>query len=124
MRHQRAERDAMMVGGSSPPSKKRAASKSFMDDIDDLHGEVIQSMTAQERREQDRFSLDVKSPKGYKTREVQLTRTYLWGDEQSSSGGESVGVKVTWEPEAGSREKTIVKEIRLNPDKIDEGGMT
>jgi hypothetical protein len=74
--------------------------KSFMDDIDDPHGEVWQSMTAQERREQDRFSLDVKSPKGYKTREVQLTRTYLWGDEQSSSGGESVGVKVTWEPES------------------------
>jgi hypothetical protein len=54
---------------------------------------------------------------------VQLTRTYLWGDEQSSSGGESVGVKVTWEPETGSSAKTIVKEIRLNPDKIDEGGM-
>jgi hypothetical protein len=66
-----------MEGGSSPPSKKRTAAKSFMDDIDDPHGEVRQSMTAQERREQDRFSLDVKSPKGYKTREVQLTRTYL-----------------------------------------------
>jgi hypothetical protein len=124
MRHQRAERDAIMEGGSSPPSKKRTASKTFMDDIDDPNGEVRQSMTAQERREQDRFSLDVKSPKGYKTREVQLTRTDLWGDEQSSSGGESVAVKVTWEPETGSRAKTIVKEIRLNPDKIDEGGMT
>ena len=124
MRHQRAERDAMMEGGSSPPSKKRATSKSFLDDIDDPHGEVWQSMTAQERREQDRFNLEVKSPKGYKTREVQLTRTYLWGDEQSSSGGETVGVKVTWEPETGSSEKKIVKEIRMNPDKIDEEGMT
>ena len=56
--------------------------------------------------------------------EVQLTRTYLWGDEQSSSGGETVGVKVTWEPETGSSEKKIVKEIRMNPDKIDEEGMT
>jgi hypothetical protein len=54
-----------------------------MDDIDDPRGEVWQSMTAQERREQDRFSLDVKSPRGYKTREVQLTRTYLWGEEES-----------------------------------------
>jgi hypothetical protein len=99
MKHQRAERDALMEGGSSPPSKKRAASKSLMDDIDDPNGEVWRSMSAQERRESDRFMLDVKSPKGYKTREVQLTRTYLWGDEQSSSGGESVGVKVTWEPD-------------------------
>jgi hypothetical protein len=103
MRSERAERDAIIEGGSSPPSKKRAASKTFMDDIDDHHGEVRQSMTAQERREQDRFSLDVKSPRGYKTREVQLTRTYLWEDEQSSFGGESVGVKVTWEPESGSK---------------------
>ncbi len=95
MRHQGAERNTIMAGGSSPPSKKRAASKSLMDDIDDPHGEVRQSMTARERGEHDRFSLDVKSPKGYKTREVQLTRTYLRGDEQSSSGGESVGVKVT-----------------------------
>jgi hypothetical protein len=124
MRSQRAERDAIMEGGSSPPSKKRTASKTFMDDVDDPHGEVRLAMTAQERREQDRFSLDVKSPKGYKTREVQLTRTYLWGDEQSSSGGESVGVKVTWEPESGSKASPIVKEIRLNPDKIDEEGMT
>ncbi len=62
----------MMEGGSSPPSKKQAASKLFLDDIDDPHGEVWQSMTAHERREQDRISLDVKSPKGYKTREVQL----------------------------------------------------
>ncbi len=31
---------------------------------------------------------------------------------------------MTWEPETGSRAKTIVKEIRLNPDNIDEGGMT
>jgi hypothetical protein len=31
---------------------------------------------------------------------------------------------VTWEPETGSRANTIVKEIRLNPDNIDEGGMT
>ena len=81
-------------------------------------------MSAQERRERDRFTLDVKSPKGYKTREVQLTRTYLWGDEQSSSGGESVGVKVTWEPETGSKSGPIVKEIRMNPDRIDEDGMT
>jgi hypothetical protein len=95
-----------------------------MDDIDDPNGEVRQSMTAQERREQDRFSLDVKSPKGYKTREVQLTRTYLWEDEQSSSGGESIGVKVTWKPETGSKANPIGKEIRLNPDNIDEGGMT
>ncbi len=113
-----------MEGGSSPPRKKRTAAKTFMDDIDDPHGEVRQSMTAQERREQDRFSLDVKSPKGYKTREVQLTRTYLWGDEQSSSGGESLGVKVTWEPESGSKASAIVKEIRLNPGRIDEEGMT
>jgi hypothetical protein len=84
----------------------------------------MRSMTAQERRERDRFMLDVKSPKGYKTREVQLTRTYLWGDEQSSSGGESVGVKVTWEPERGSSSSPIVKEIRLNPDNFDEEGMT
>jgi hypothetical protein len=123
MRSERAERDAMMAGGSSPPSKKRTASKTFMDDIDDPHGEVRRSMTAQERREQDRFSLDVKSPRGYKTREVQLTRTYLWGDEQSSSGGESVGVKVTWEPEPGLKAGPIVKEIRLKPEKIDEEGM-
>jgi hypothetical protein len=87
MRSQRAERDAIMEGGSSPPSMKRTASKTFMDEIDDPHGEVRQSMTAQERREQDRFSLDVKSPKWYKTREVQLTRTYLWGNEESSTGG-------------------------------------
>ncbi len=79
-RYERADRDAVMAGGSSPPSKKRAATKTFMDDIDDPNGEIRQSMTAQEKREQDRFSLDVKSPKGYKTREVQLTRTYLWGD--------------------------------------------
>ncbi len=124
MKHQRAERDAVMAGGSSPPSKKRAASQSLMNDIDDPNGEVMRSMTAQERRERDRFMLDVKSPKGYKTREVQLTRTYLWGDEQSSSGGESVGVKVTWEPERGSSSSPIVKEIRLNPDNIDEEGMT
>jgi hypothetical protein len=103
MKHQRAERDAIMEGGSSPPSKKRAASKTFLDDIDNPNGEIMRSMTAQERRERDRFSLDVKIPKGYKTREVQLTRTYLWGDEQSSSGGESVGVKVTWEPERVSK---------------------
>jgi hypothetical protein len=115
MRSERAERDAIMAGGSSPPSKKRAASKTFMDGIDDPHGEVRQSMTAQQRREHDRFSLDVKSPTGYKTKEVQLTRTYLWGDEKSSAGGESVGVKVTWEPESGSDAKPIVKEIRLNP---------
>jgi hypothetical protein len=124
MRHERADRDAIMAGGSSPPSKKRAATETFMDDIDDPNGEVMRSMTAQERREQDRFSLDVRSPKGYKTREVQLTRTYLWGDEQSSSGGESLGVKVTWEPETGSRANPIVKEIRLNPNNIDEEGMT
>jgi hypothetical protein len=31
---------------------------------------------------------------------------------------------VTWEPETGSSEKKIVKEIRMNPDKIDEEGMT
>jgi hypothetical protein len=95
-----------------------------MDDIDDPDGEVRQSMTAQEKREQDRFSLDVKSAKEYKTREVQLTRTYLWGDEQSCSSGESVGVKVTWEPETGSKANPIVKEIRLNPNNIDEEGMT
>jgi hypothetical protein len=124
MKHQRAERDALMEGGSSPPSKKRAASKSLMDDIDDPNGEEWRSMSAQERRERDRFMLDVKSPKGYKTREEQLTRTYLWGDEQSSSGGESVGVKVTWEPERGTRSSPIVREIRLNPDNIDEEGMT
>jgi hypothetical protein len=35
-----------------------------------------------------------------------------------------VGVKVTWEPERGSKANPIVKEIRLNPDNIDEGGMT
>ena len=99
MKHQRAERDAVMERGTSPPSKKRADSKSLMDDIDDPNGEEWRSMSAEERRERDRFMLDVKSPKGYKTREVQLTRTYLWGDEQSSSGGESVGVKVTWEPD-------------------------
>jgi hypothetical protein len=124
MKHQRAERDAVMAGGSSPPSKKRAASKPLMDDIDDPNGEVWRSMSAQERRESDRFMLDVKSPKGYKTREVQLTRTYLWGDERSSFGGESVGVKVAWEPERGSSSSPIVKEIRLNPDNIDEEGMT
>jgi hypothetical protein len=124
MKHQRADRDAMMAGGNSPPSKKRAASKSLMDDIDDPNGEEWRSMSAQEKRERDRFTLDVKSPKGYKTREVQLTRTYLWGDEQSSSGGESVGVKVTWVPEAGSKSGPIVKEIRMNPDRIDEDGMT
>jgi hypothetical protein len=124
MRSEMAERDAIMEGGFSPPSKKRAASKTFMDDIDDPHGEVRQSMTAQQRREQDRFSLDVKSPRGYKTREVQLTRTYLWGDEQSSTGGESVGVKVTWKPESGSKASPIVKEIRLNPNNIDEEGLT
>ena len=40
MKHQRAERDAIMEGGSSPPSKKRTATKTLMDDIDDPRGEV------------------------------------------------------------------------------------
>ena len=35
-----------------------------------------------------------------------------------------MGVKVTWEPERGSSSSPIVKEIRLNPDNIDEEGMT
>ena len=42
MRSERAERDAIMAGGSLPPSKKRAASKTFMDGIDDPH-EIAQT---------------------------------------------------------------------------------
>jgi hypothetical protein len=132
IRSEREERDAMVLGGSSPPRKRRLASKTILDEIDDPHGEVWNSMPAKERweerrderSEQDRFSLNMKSPKGYKTREVQLTRTYLWGDEESSTAGESVGVKVSWEPEVGSEAKPIVKTIRLNPSNIDEEGMT
>jgi hypothetical protein len=44
MRHQGAERNTIMVGGSSPPSKKRAASKSLMDDIDDPHARRSQAV--------------------------------------------------------------------------------
>jgi hypothetical protein len=42
MRSEREERGAIMSGGSSPPSKRRAASKTFLDEIDDPH-EIAQT---------------------------------------------------------------------------------
>jgi hypothetical protein len=129
MRSDRLDRDEMMRRGSSPPSKKRAASKTLLDDIDDPRGEVWNSMTPKERRRETDFNLNVENPVGYRTRQIEVIQTYLWDEDgkmdlKSSATGESVALKVTWEPVNGSDEMLITKEIRLNPNQVHEDGIT
>jgi hypothetical protein len=129
MRSDRRDRDEMWGGGSSPPSKKRAASKSLLDDIDDPRGEVWKSMTPKQRRQETDFSLNVENPVGYRARQVEVSQTYLWGEDgkldlEWSAAGESLGLKVTWEPVNGSDETLITKEIRLTPNHVHEDGIT
>jgi hypothetical protein len=129
MQSDRRDRNEMMGGGSSPPSKKRAASKSLLDDIDDPRGEVWNSMTPKQRRQENDFTLNVENPTVYRTRQVEVSQIYLWGDDgkldrESSAAGETMGLKVTWEPVDVSGETMITKKIRLNPDLVPENGIT
>jgi hypothetical protein len=59
---------------------------------------------------------------------LEVTQTYLWGEDgkldlDSSTAGESLGLKVTLEPLDGADETLITKEIHLNPNLVLEDGI-
>jgi hypothetical protein len=77
----RGRRDDAMSGGFSPPRKDAAEKKKFLDGINDPHGELRawECPAAVEEREEakkGKLSMNITSPHGYRTRQIQITQKY------------------------------------------------
>jgi hypothetical protein len=80
---ERSTRDAGMAGGASPPRKASSANTTFLDDIEDPHGDY-------RRMGKMKFSSTSYSPKGYTKNDMSKINDLI--DEGHASEGECITV--------------------------------
>ncbi len=125
---ERERRDDAMSGGVSPPRKDATSKKKFLDGINDPHGKLrtYECPAAVEEREEakeGRVSMNITSPHGYRTRQIQITQKYPENEAEMKPDPYAYPVEfaVTWTPIDGAASDDVISRLEINPKELNKG---